>query len=62
MRNETYLKYNYYFLDLCDDHECDNEGTCFVSEDNPDTPKCKCRPGFEGETCETGNVLLHPEG
>ncbi len=40
----------------CDNHVCDNGGTCKVENG---VAKCSCDVGFEGETCQTGNVPLY---
>lgn len=40
----------------CSSALCQNEGTC-VENDNDDTFKCVCEKGFNGEYCETGEVI-----
>ena len=47
----------YYFLDVCEGHDC-NGGTCVRPVEEGDDPTCEnCPSGFTGENCELGTVF-----
>lgn len=35
----------------CLNKACQNHGKCFIDEED-NSAKCKCEPGFEGDMCE----------
>ena len=46
-----------YFLDIdeCESSPCQNGGAC---EDGINSYTCSCAPGYTGNDCETGDVIL----